>query len=220
MDITNTIDGVFEARRKLVEDLVETRFGGKKAAFADATGIARSYVTRILEHDDKKARKRIDTDMAVRIESALDLEPGLLLHPRPVGRAGTSYTPARLVTAIAAHIEGVSQPRVEKQDRQLIEDIYELLPEERESLRADIHARAERMRQHTELVLKKAGLKSLAPREDGVGNALPMPPPGVPERRHAALPTTVERRSQPYVYTGGSAAQTVQTPAKKKAGRR
>ncbi len=88
-------------------------------------------------------------------------------------------------------------------DEQLLTDLYELLPEEQEALRAELHERAERLRRHSEIVLKKAGVRAVAPRSHGVGNAIPLAPGGV-ERRTAPAPVATERRVHEFVYAASA----------------
>jgi SOS-response transcriptional repressor LexA len=72
---------IYEARRRLLERLIRTKCDSSNANFSAKTGIAPSYVTRMLKPEGEKSRKKIDTDIAMRIEAALDLEPGSMLHP-------------------------------------------------------------------------------------------------------------------------------------------
>jgi transcriptional regulator with XRE-family HTH domain len=48
----------------------------------------------------------------------------------------------------------------DEQARKLLTDFYELLPEEQAEWRQRIHDRAEQMRKHAELVLKRAGVEN------------------------------------------------------------
>lgn len=103
---------IYEARRQVVERLIETRYGGSQAKFAVDADLSPSYVTRMLKTDGD-GRKRIGDDMAIRLEgtTALALAPGSLLSPtlyahselgrydaEPAGRPRT-VRPTRVVGA-------------------------------------------------------------------------------------------------------------------------
>jgi SOS-response transcriptional repressor LexA len=82
---------LFEARRESLQRLIDgPRFRGSQAAFCQATKIAASYLSRMLKEPGEKDRKRIGDDMALKIENALNLPAGELLHPKGTGRAERS----------------------------------------------------------------------------------------------------------------------------------
>lgn len=94
---------LFEARRLVVQRLIDSpRFGGSNAAFAKATGISPSYVTRMLKEPGQADRKRIGDDNALKIEGKLNLSPGEVLHPPGTGRTETGAALPALPSAKGA----------------------------------------------------------------------------------------------------------------------
>jgi phage repressor protein C with HTH and peptisase S24 domain len=81
---------IYDARVQAVQRLIDTRFAGNQTMFSNVTGISTSYLSRMLKGEGDKGRKRIGDDMAIRIETALDLEPGSLLHPQAPQRVEVS----------------------------------------------------------------------------------------------------------------------------------
>lgn len=72
--------GIYELRRQLLAEwLVE--YGGTKQDFAARIGVSPSYLTRLLSRSEQKGHKNIDTDIAQRIELALDRD-GQMLNPQ------------------------------------------------------------------------------------------------------------------------------------------
>lgn len=72
--------GIYELRRQLLAEwLVE--YGEAKQDFAARIGVSPSYLTRLLSMPEQKGHKNIDTDIAQRIELALDRD-GQMLNPQ------------------------------------------------------------------------------------------------------------------------------------------
>ncbi|CAB4126102.1 LexA SOS-response transcriptional repressors (RecA-mediated autopeptidases) [uncultured Caudovirales phage] len=95
MNYFPTMD-LYEARRLVVQRIIDSpRFEGSNAAFANATGISPSYVSRMLKEHGHENRKRIGDDNALKIESALNLRPGEVLHPIASSRAEAHSVPAQ-----------------------------------------------------------------------------------------------------------------------------
>lgn len=67
--------GKYEYRRRALQKLINTRFGGVIARFADATDMNPSYVSRMLYEPGKAGRKNIGEDTIEKVESALSV-PG------------------------------------------------------------------------------------------------------------------------------------------------
>lgn len=85
---------LYEARRQVVQRLINTLFDRKAAAFSEATGISPTYVTRMLKAEGEPSKKRIGDDMALRLEgvAALKLLPGELVSPTLMTRAEPSQS--------------------------------------------------------------------------------------------------------------------------------
>lgn len=64
-----------DRRRELLRHLIQERFSGVSARFADAVGITPSYVSRMLYPEGKAGAKRIGEDSIEKIEQALGI-PG------------------------------------------------------------------------------------------------------------------------------------------------
>jgi len=79
-----------ERRRQLLRALISDRFDGIAARFADAVGIAPSYVSRMLYADGKAGAKGIGEDSIEKIEAALNI-PGYFAGQ------GTGSAPANQV---------------------------------------------------------------------------------------------------------------------------
>lgn len=62
-----------DQRRQLLRRLIDDKFNGVAARFADAVGMAPSYVTRMLYPDDKAGAKRMGEETIDKIESALSI---------------------------------------------------------------------------------------------------------------------------------------------------
>ena len=73
---------IYEARVRAVRAILDSRYGGNQAALSADTGVSPSYMTRMLKSAGEEGRKRIGDGMAIKLEAALDLEPGALLHPK------------------------------------------------------------------------------------------------------------------------------------------
>jgi len=85
----------------------------------------------------------------------------------------------------------------------VVDDLRELLPEDRERFIADIRARAEQMRKHADMVLRRAGVKSLAlgSPEDSAAQAAALREraPAQSKRDHqaaSAAPSKLKKRSR------------------------
>lgn len=77
----------FDRRRELLDLLIETNFEGHIASFAEAVGLAPSYVSRLLYPQDKPGMKRIGEGTIEKIEAALGI-PGHFSTPaHPAGGA-------------------------------------------------------------------------------------------------------------------------------------
>lgn len=62
-----------DRRRELLRQLIQERFSGVSARFADAVGITPSYVSRMLYPEGKAGAKRIGEDSIEKIEQALGI---------------------------------------------------------------------------------------------------------------------------------------------------
>ena len=62
-----------DRRRELLRHLIQERFSGVSARFADAVGITPSYVSRMLYPEGKAGAKRIGEDSIEKIERALGI---------------------------------------------------------------------------------------------------------------------------------------------------
>lgn len=62
-----------DRRRQLLRSLIDERFSGVSARFADAVGITPSYVSRMLYPEGKSGAKRIGEDSIEKIEAALGI---------------------------------------------------------------------------------------------------------------------------------------------------
>ena len=68
---------IYTQRRLRLQELVDNRFGGSKAAFSKESGISPAYLSRLL--NPKSAQpKRLGEDLAREIEARLRLAPGWL----------------------------------------------------------------------------------------------------------------------------------------------
>jgi hypothetical protein len=76
-------ESLYEARLAVLLSVIETRYKGVRADFAQATKLPASYITRMLKRPGEKDCKRIGDDMARKLEGVADLglAPGQLLHP-------------------------------------------------------------------------------------------------------------------------------------------
>lgn len=73
---------IYEARRQVLADLLRRKFENKRAQLARDAQVSPSYLTRLLQPPGEgKAFKRIETDMALKLEQNLGLAPGSLLSP-------------------------------------------------------------------------------------------------------------------------------------------
>ena len=73
---------IYEARRQVLADLLHRRFEDKRAQLARDAQVSPSYLTRLLQPPGEgKAFKRIETDMALKLEQNLGLPQGTLLSP-------------------------------------------------------------------------------------------------------------------------------------------
>lgn len=80
-----------DLRRQLLRALIDERFDGVSARFADATGIAPSYVSRMLYPEGKAGAKGIGEDTIEKIEGDLGI-PGYFAER--AGSAASVSTPA------------------------------------------------------------------------------------------------------------------------------
>ena len=73
---------IYEARRQVLADLLHRKFGDRRAQLARDAQVSPSYLTRLLQPPGEgKAFKRIETDMALKLEQNLGLAQGSLLSP-------------------------------------------------------------------------------------------------------------------------------------------
>jgi phage repressor protein C with HTH and peptisase S24 domain len=79
---------VYEARRLALQQFIETRFAGNQSAFASESGLATSYVSRLLAAEGAKSRKRMGEDIARRLEGHFDLPTGTFTEPSISPRRG------------------------------------------------------------------------------------------------------------------------------------
>lgn len=79
---------IHDMRRAIVANLIGTKVASK-AEFARVTGLAPSYVTRMLSPPGTEGHKRIGEDLCLTLEAVpeLELAPGQLLDPKPIERA-------------------------------------------------------------------------------------------------------------------------------------
>jgi phage repressor protein C with HTH and peptisase S24 domain len=92
---------IYEARRLALQQLIDSRFDGNQRAFAADTGIAPSYVNRMLKLEGDTGRKRIGDDMATKIERLFDLPQGSILNaPPPVRRGAEEGLPRAATEAV------------------------------------------------------------------------------------------------------------------------
>lgn len=63
----------YAIRRELLGELIDERFDGVIARFADQTGVSASYVSRLLYDPEKAGAKRLGEELAEKIEQALGL---------------------------------------------------------------------------------------------------------------------------------------------------
>lgn len=77
---------------------------GAQAQFATVVGISASYVSRMLNEPDSPSHKRIDTEVAQKIEDRLGLPPGTLLNPVMPSRSESIVPPF-----VGAYMRGIDQ---------------------------------------------------------------------------------------------------------------
>lgn len=99
---------IYEARRQVLADLLHRRFEDKRAQLARDAQVSPSYLTRLLQPPGEgKAFKRIETDMALKLEQNLGLPQGTLLSPI-VERANA---PDFLLTNAAGRVKAVIETK-------------------------------------------------------------------------------------------------------------
>jgi hypothetical protein len=91
---------------------------------------------------------------------------------------------------------------IEDVELELMLNMRELLPEDREQFMAEIRSRAEQMRKHAALVLERAGVKAPAADARVAQHIKPAPKWEGEERRHEANPVEFDRRRVYYDYDG------------------
>ena len=73
---------IYEARRQVLADLLHRKFQDRRSDLAREAQVSPSYLTRLLQAPGEgKAFKRIETDMALKLEQNLGLQQGALLSP-------------------------------------------------------------------------------------------------------------------------------------------
>lgn len=107
-------------------------------------------------------------------------------HIRPIGGVRASIANVGLLSA---------------EDHQLLADLRELLPEDREQFVADIRGRADQMRKHAEMVLRRAGVTAPASDARVSQSIKPAPEWKGPERRSRIESVEIERRASSHLIT-------------------
>lgn len=137
-------------RRSNLEALVK-EFGGA-SALALHIGTPKTHISALLA-----GSRGIGDQLAAKLERKCEKPAGwmdeqheeeVLKHPRG----------AFIIAGPDDSAVGVSPS---KEDIQLLADLYELLPEDRERFVSEIRARAEQMRKHADVILRRAGVKSI-----------------------------------------------------------
>ncbi len=189
------------SQQRLADEVSAREGGAKKLAWQTVQQWER-------EHGTAPKRKRLE-----HVADALGTSPAELLAGAPPIVLDSSAPPEETnipEVTITDWKPGDPLPRTTGElivcDQQLLIDFYELLPEEQEALRSELHERAERLRRHSEIVLKKAGVKAPAPKSLGVGNAIPAAPGGI-ERRVAEARVATDRRVHPFTYKAPTTEQ-------------
>lgn len=190
-----TIKSFRHLRRQANLEVLVKEFGGP-SAFADLVGTPKSHISALLS-----GARGVGDQLAAKIERKCN---------RPHGWMDAQHGdeplqhPSGLLVITNEEKDSTFAVRPSKQDIQLLADLYELLPEDREHYLQEIHAKAEQMRKHADLVLRRAGVTAPAADDHVAKHIKPAPAWEGPERRHHDVPVEKDRRGsgQPEEYLG------------------
>lgn len=184
---------IHDLRRAMVARLIETRFGKNNAAFCAVTGIAPSYVTRMLKSQTDLTHKKIGETMALRLEAIpeLGLAAGELLDPKPLDRSGKGMT----TLAVEQFTEG-DEPSSSEWGH--LQEYRQMSKDDRREIDALTITRSEKMRALRREVMADLGLPVEAP--SGSGDGPPRSPRVVAIQANAKKDSA--RKSGPREKTG------------------
>lgn len=166
---------------------------GSIQALADRLGKSHSQISQLrnqVVHSTTGKQRVVGDKLAREIEQKLGRPEGWMDQLHRVESVRKVGDGRMLVVDTAVMLERYSPPPT-SDEIQLLADLRELLPEDREHFAAEIRVRAEQMRRHTAYLLEKHG----HPVPDHkVAEHLPPAPWDGRERRHEDVAVPVERR--------------------------
>lgn len=167
---------------------------GSIQAFADKVERSHSQISQLhkqMLHSTTGKPRTVGDDLAREIEVKLG---------KPVGWLDQIHSDLSEVKTASAmsgivQLDVVLTPAPAPMETQILADLAELLPEDVEEFAGKIHQRAEQMRRHKELVLRRAGVTTIATAAQ-VAHIPAAPPYDGPERRQADKPVEHDRRRE------------------------